>query len=129
MYIQTTGFPGTALSWILPSRVDNVHCRVQPVDWCTCLSVVRLATTSPCISHNYSFADWEEQDLASRESVVMLMHFKTRVMLCLDQIHDASGNFMSALCCCILGCVLLRTEIMNWKDVPACDAWGYGLNV
>ena len=107
MYIKTARFPGTAHSRELLSRVDNVHWRVQPVDWCTCWSVVRLATTSPCINHNYNFADCEERDFVSRESVVMLMHFKPRVMLYLDQINDASGNFVSALCCCILGCVLL----------------------
>jgi len=41
--------------------------------------------------------------LASRDSVIMLMHFEPRVALYWHQINDASGNFMSALCCCILG--------------------------
>jgi len=50
---------------------------------------LRLAT-----SHNYNFADWEEQDFASRVSVILLMHFEPRVTLYLDKINDASGNFM-----------------------------------
>jgi hypothetical protein len=103
LYIETTRFPRTAGSRELPSRVDNVHCYGHAVPCAACrLVYLRLATR-----HNYNFADWGQQNFASRVSVILLMHLKPRVMLYLDQINDASGNFMFALCCCILGCVLL----------------------
>lgn len=52
----------------------------------------------------------------------MLMHFKPRVMLYLDQINDASGSFMDALCSFILDCVLLvNADYEMERHVKACD--------